>query len=74
MGIKKRIYEMTNKNKDSLLNVLSSILDDGVDPETLAEIVKNDKLLFNMYKNECLKFNLLKKEIAINLDDIFGEV
>lgn len=74
MNIKKKIYDMYNDNKDSLINILSHILDDGIEPETLAELIKEDKTLYGIYKHECLTLNLLKKDVIDTLDDVFGGV
>lgn len=74
MTIKKRIYDAYNENKDSLINILIDLLDNGEEPEVIAELIKEDNNLYMIYKNECLQNNLLKKDLSDNLDDVFGEL
>lgn len=74
MTIKKQIYDAYNENKDSLINILAELLDNGEEPEIIAELIKEDNNLYMIYKNECLQNNLLKKDLSGNLNDVFGEL
>lgn len=73
MTIKKRIFQHYNEDKDSMLNVLSELMNEGYEPELIAEVIKEDSKLYNIYRNECLMRNMLKRDNVETLEAIFGE-
>ena len=71
MNMKRYIYFKYNNKTDLLIDILSDILDDGYDAEELAEVVKSDNTLYQIYRNECLQFNMLKVDKEFNLNTLF---